>query len=80
VWHAGRCRSGSELNKKVYSRIEQSRNRKLEREYPYVYLDGMSLKRSWGGEVRNVSVLVAIDVAGDGFPEVLGVCEGARRT
>lgn len=68
----------SELNKKVYARIEQWRNRKLEGEYPYVYLDGICLKRSWGGEVRNVSVLVAIGVAQDGFREVLGICEGAK--
>ena len=68
----------SELNKKVYSRIEQWRSRKLQGDYPYVYLDGICLKRSWGGEVRNVSVLVAIGVAEDGFREVLGICEGAR--
>jgi transposase-like protein len=68
----------SELNKKVYVRIEQWRNRKLETDYPYVYLDGICLKRSWGGEVRNVSVLVAIGVAEDGFREVLGICEGAK--
>jgi transposase-like protein len=43
-----------------------------------VYLDGICLKRSWGGEVRNVSVLVAIGVAQDGFREVLGICEGAK--
>ena len=68
----------SELNKKVYVRIERWRNRQLEGEYPYVYLDGICLKRSWGGEVRNVSVLVAIGVAQDGFREVLGICEGAK--
>jgi len=68
----------SQLNKKVYARIEQWRNRKLEGEYPYVYLDGICLKRSWGGEVRNVSVLVAIGVAQDGFREVLGICEGVK--
>jgi putative transposase len=68
----------SELNKKVYSRIEQWRNRRLEGDYPYVYLDGICLKRSWGGEVRNVSVLVAIGVAQDGFREILGICEGAK--
>jgi hypothetical protein len=28
---------------------------------PYVYLDGIVLKRSWAGEVRNVSLLVAIN-------------------
>jgi putative transposase len=68
----------SELNKKVYTRIKQWRNQKLEGDYPYVYLDGICLKRSWGGEVRNVSVLVAIGVAVDGFREVLGICEGAK--
>jgi transposase-like protein len=36
------------------------------------------LKRSWGGEVRDVSVLVAIGVGRDGFREVLGVCEGMK--
>ena len=29
------------------------------RSLPYVYLDGIVLKRSWAGEVRNVSLLVA---------------------
>jgi putative transposase len=68
----------SELNKKVYERIEQWRSRPLETEYPYVYMDGISLKRSWGGEVRNVAVLVAIGVAKDGFRDVLGICEGEK--
>ena len=39
----------SSLNKKIYSRIEQWRNRRIEGEFPYIYLDGMWLKRSWGG-------------------------------
>ncbi len=43
-----------------------------------MYLDGIWLKRSWGGEVRNVSVLVAIGGAADGYREVLGVMEGAK--
>lgn len=68
----------SELNKKVYKHIETWRNRSLETTYPYVYLDGIVLKRSWAGEVRNVSVLVAIGVDQEGFREVLGVCEGAK--
>lgn len=46
--------------------------------YPYVYLDGVSLKRSWGGEVRNVSVLIAIGVGTDGFRHILGVAEGEK--
>jgi transposase-like protein len=68
----------SNLNKKIYEQIDKWRNRKLKGEYPYVYLDGIWLKRSWGGEVKNVSVLVAIGVSADGFREILGLAEGAK--
>ena len=68
----------SDLNKKIYGRIEAWRTRPIKGEYPYVYLDGIVLKRSWAGEVRNVSVLVAIGVSKDGYRDVLGVCEGAK--
>jgi transposase-like protein len=68
----------SNLNKKVYKRIEEWRNLPIVGTHPYVYLDGIALKRSWGGEVKNVSILVAIGVASDGFREVLGICEGAK--
>jgi putative transposase len=47
-------------------------------EFPYVFLDGLWLKRSWGGEVKNVSVLVAIGVSQTGYREVLAVSEGAK--
>jgi len=68
----------SNLNQKVYDRIEQWRSRPLEGEHPYVYLDGICLKRSWGGEVKNVSVLVAIGVNTDGYREIIGVAEGEK--
>lgn len=68
----------SNLNKKVYVKIEEWRNRPIKGEHPYVYLDGIVLKRSWGGEVRNVSVLVAIGVNELGYRKILGVCEGAK--
>jgi transposase-like protein len=68
----------SELNKKVYGHIETWRNRRIEGNFPYVYLDGIVLKRSWAGEVRNVSVLVAIGVGEDGYRDVLGIAEGAK--
>jgi putative transposase len=68
----------SNLNKKVYEHIEKWRNRPIEDEYPYVYLDGTVLKKSWGGEVRNISILVAIGVNSWGLREVLGVAEGAK--
>jgi len=44
----------------------------------HIFLDGLWLKRSWGGEVRNVSVLVAVGVNEDGYREILGVTEGAK--
>jgi putative transposase len=68
----------SQLNQKIYKQIEQWRNRPIEGEHPYVYLDGLVLKRSWAGEVRNVSVLVAIGVCGDGHRQVLGIAEGHK--
>ena len=68
----------SDLNKKIYATIEAWRNRPIEGEHPYVYLDGIVLKRSWAGEVRNVSLLVAIGVNHAGYREILGICEGAK--
>src|SRR6516162_2825916 len=68
----------SDLNKKIYGTIEAWRNRPIEGDHPYVYLDGIVLKRSWAGEVRNVSLLVAIGVNERGYREILGICEGAK--
>ena len=61
----------SELNKKAYVNIENWRKRPLTGRYPYVYVDGVYLKRNWGGEYENVSILVAVGVAEDGYREVL---------
>ena len=68
----------SKLNQKVYQHIERWRTQPIEGEYAYVYLDGIVLKRSWGGEVKNVSVLAAIGVDQDGFRRVLGAAEGHK--
>ena len=68
----------SNLNKKIYEHIEKWRNQPIQEEHPYVYLDGIVLKRTWAEEVRNVSVLVAIGVTTDGYRQVLGVQEGAK--
>jgi putative transposase len=68
----------SELNQKIYTQIDTWRNRPIEGEHAYVYLDGIWLKRSWGGEVKNVAVLVAIGVRSDGYREILGVVEGVK--
>lgn len=68
----------SNLNKKVYKHIERWRTQKIEGSFAYVYLDGIVLKRSWGGEIKNVSVLAAIGVDSDGYRRILGVSEGHK--
>lgn len=68
----------SNLNKKAYEHIEKWRNRPLKDEYPYVYVDGLFLKRCWGEEYENVAILVAIGVSSDGYREILGAAEGLK--
>ena len=68
----------SNLNQKVYKHIERWRSQPIEGSFAYVYLDGIVLKRSWGGEVKNVSVLAAIGVDSDGYRRILGVSEGHK--
>ena len=68
----------SRLNGKVYEQIEVWRNRPLSGAYPYVYLDGIYLKRNWGGEYENVAILIAIAVNQRGEREVIGATEGMK--
>jgi len=68
----------SNLNKKVYEHIEAWRNRPLKGKYPYVYVDGIYLKRSWGGEYENVAILIAMAVNDDGYRELIGAAEGMK--
>lgn len=68
----------SELNKKAYEHIEKWRERPLHSSYPYIYLDGIYLKRNWGGEFENVSILVALAVNQEGHREIIGAAEGGK--
>ena len=68
----------SNLNKKAYGNIEAWRSRPLTEEYPYIYVDGIFLKRCWGEEYENVSILVAIGVNADGYREIIGAAEGLK--
>jgi putative transposase len=68
----------SNLNKKVYGRIDKWLKAPIEDKFVYVFLDGIWLKRCWAGEVKNVSVLVAIGVDQYGYRQVLGIKEGAK--
>jgi putative transposase len=69
---------GNEASRQFALIAEAWRQRPIAGRYAYVYLDGLWLKRSRGGQVRNVSVLVATGVDAEGFRDVLGVSEGAK--
>ena len=69
----------SNLNKKAYENIDKWRNRPLDGEtYPYVYVDGIFLKRCWGENFENISILIAVGVSSDGRREILGAAEGLK--
>lgn len=68
----------SDKLKRIYGQIDEWRNRPLEGEWPYVFVDGVWHKRSWGGYAENAGVLVAIGVDADGHCEVIAVDEGMR--
>ena len=68
----------SNLNRKVYGHIDTWRNRPLQGKYPYVYVDGIYLKRNWGGEYENVAILIAMAVNDEGYREVIGASEGMK--
>jgi transposase-like protein len=68
----------SKLNQELYDKIDTWRTRPLQGSFPYVFLDGIVMKRTWADEVRNVSILVAFGVNEDGYREILGAAEGAK--
>lgn len=76
-WGAGVSADAvSDLDDKAFASVEEWGNRPLEGEYPCVFVDGVHLKRGWGGSCENVSVMVAIGVNGDGDRGVIGRAEG----
>lgn len=66
----------SNLNDKAFEAVEKWRSRPLICPYPYVFVDGIYLKRSWGGSFENVAIMVAIGVNDDGYREIIGAAEG----
>jgi putative transposase len=72
------ARTVHDLNQKVHGKIDDWRLRPLVGDFPYVFLDGLLLKRSWGSEVKSISVLVASGVAQSGYQKILAVSEGAK--
>ena len=77
LWGAGvSAGTVSSLNDKAFKAVDEWRCRPLTCGYPYVYIGGIYLKRSWSGSYENVAVMVAIGVNGDGYREVIGCAEG----
>lgn len=77
LWGAGvSAGTVSNLNEKAFESVEAWRTRPLSGDYPYLFIDGIYLKRSWGGSYENVAVMVAIGVNSDGRREIVGCAEG----
>jgi len=66
----------SNLNEKAFAQVEKWRTRELSGAYPYVYIDGIYLKRAWGGSYQNIAVMIAIGVNAQGYREIIGCAEG----
>ena len=49
------------LNEKAFESVDAWRTGPLSGGYPYLFVDGIYLKRSWGGSYENVAVMVAIE-------------------
>ena len=81
LWGAGvSAGTVSNLNDKAFKSVDEWRCRPLACEYPYVYVDGIYLKRSWGGSCENVAVMAAIGVNEDGCREAIGCAEGSTES
>lgn len=63
-------------NEKALESVDAWRTRPLSGGYPYLLVDGVYLKRSWGGSYENVAVMVAIGVNSEGRREIAGCAEG----
>lgn len=77
LWGAGVSAGAvSNLNEKAFESVDARRTRPLSGGYPYLFIDGVYLKRSWGGSCQNVAVMVAIGVNPEGHREITGCAKG----
>ncbi|WPD18843.1 IS256 family transposase [Thermaerobacter composti] len=70
----------SRLCAELDERMERFRNRPLEGEYPYLWLDAKAIKVRQDGRVVNMAAVVAVGVKASGEREVLGFDVGAAET
>jgi putative transposase len=73
-----RVRIGKDTLSRITSRRlrEQQkawRERPLEKDYPYLYLDATYLKVNWGAGVASLALLAAVGLNAEGYREVLAV-------
>lgn len=66
----------SNLNDKTFKSVEEWRSRLLTCRSLYVFINGIYLKRSWGGSYENASIMVAIGARDDVHREIAGAYEG----
>ncbi len=73
----GAVRIGKDAVSRIAGRLDSElssfRTRRLEMNYPYLYLDATYLKVNWGSHVGDLALLVVIGVNTQGFREVLAV-------
>ena len=55
----------SNLNERAFASVKEWRNCPLERAYPYVCVDGIYPKRSWGGFYENVAVMARVPLVAE---------------
>ena len=73
LWGAGvSAGTVSNLNEKAFESVDAWRTRPLSGSYPYLFVDGIYPKRSWGGSYENVAVMIAIGVSSEGRREIVG--------
>ena len=63
----------SRIAQRLDSELQGFRQRRMEQEYPYLFLDATYLKVNWGSHVGDLALLVAIGVNEGGCREVLAV-------
>jgi putative transposase len=70
-------RIGKDAVSRIAARLEEQqrawRERRLQKGYPYLYLDATYLKVNWGASVTNMALLTCVGVDEEGFREVLAV-------
>jgi transposase-like protein len=73
----GAVRIGKDAVSRIAQRLDGElalfRDRRLEMDYPYLYMDATYLKVNWGSHVGDLAILVAIGVNVEGHREVLAV-------